>query len=463
MSIVAKALALVGVKKSFPSGGSLFYPREDHMPNWWQRGFDKPSARDAMTNAAVYAAVSTISQEIAKYDLRHWRQKEDGGRELMRGAVASVLRNPNEYQTRSDFWLFMMANLLLTGNAYAIAQRDNRGAVSAFHPRPASSVAPYVAPDGSIFYQVGGDVYNDLTPDLDHMVPARDVLHLRLFCLNHWLIGVSPLTACAASIAGADAIQKNTANFFANMSRPGGILRTPKPLNADAAARLKSMWEQGTSNNFMGRTAVLDNDVQWQPLTISAQDAALVDQYRMSIADVARVYRVPLWMLGEMDKASFRNVETLQRSFVVSTLGFYIEAIEDALDKFFRLPVDQYVEFDVEGGLMRAETKDRFEAYSSAIQNGILTPNEARKLEDLEPIDGGDEGYLQAQMVPIGVSVEKAKVELDQLMNPPAPPPAPVAPPAAPADEPKPAPAPEPKSFSAEEIRAAVRSKMRAA
>jgi HK97 family phage portal protein len=457
MNILNKAMSVFTRTKAVPNGGNLFFPRESAMTNWWQRGFDKPSAREAMTNSAVYACVSVISQEIAKFDIRHWKQNPDGGRELVNGTVAAVLRNPNEYQTRSDFWLYMMGNLLLGGNAYAIAERDGRGAVVALHPRPHGSIAPYVAPDGSVFYQVGGNAANELTPDLlENMVPARDVLHIRLHCLSHWLIGVSPLVACAAALAGADAIQKNTAAFFTNMSRPGGILKTPKPLNPDAAARLKAQWEQGTSANFMGRTAVLDNDVSWQPLTISAQDAALVEQYKMGVHDVARVYRVPLWMIGDLEKASFHNVETLQRSFVVSTLGFYLEHLEDALEKFFRLGATEYVEFDVEGGLMRAETKDRFDAYAKALQSGILTPNEVRNIEDLPPIDGGDRAYMQAQMQPIDLTAEMVEAELENLKNPPEPPPAPALPAPAPKDE------PPAKSYSTDDVRAAVRAMMRA-
>jgi len=121
----------------------------------------------------------------------------------------------------------------------------------------------------------------------------------------------------------------------------------------------------------------------------------------MSVEDVARVYRVPLFMLGSLEKATFRNVETLQRMFIAQSLGFYLEHFEAALASFLRLPPGERVEWDVERGMLRADFAARIAAYAKGIQGGVYAPNEVRAREGLPPVDGGDVVRVQAQNVPL--------------------------------------------------------------
>lgn len=369
--------------------------------NWFQLGGTKVTAEAAMSSAAVYSCVSILSQELARLDLHHWKLNEDRSRSLVKSSAAAVvLRKPNTYQSKSDWMLFMMQSLLLDGNAYSYAERDSRGAISALHPvHPGSAVVMRVEGTYEIFYNVGSWYWQGA--QLDRYVPQRDMLHVRLFTGSDPLIGMSPLQALGPSVSLGQNIQQQSASFFKNMSRPAGVLRTPKPLSKEAAKRLQEQWTTGMSGQFVGRTAVLDNDVDWRPLSMSAVDAEIIAQYKMSVENIAQVYRVPMFMLGDMTKMSFNNVESMQKAFIMSALGFYLSHVETALGDFFEMKPDQYLEFDLERGLMRPDFLQRMEGYVKGVQGGILTPNEPRARENLPPVDGGDQAYMQKQNVPL--------------------------------------------------------------
>lgn len=388
-------------QKMAPSSGTYFNFR--NLPNWWQLGFDYNSRHSAMASTAVYACINILSQEISRLHIRHYRQNEDGSRDTLTStSAAQRMRRPNGYQTRSDWLMYMMQALLLDGNAYSVVTRDRRGAVSALHPQWPRSVQPYVVTDtGEVFYQLQQH-HQDLSQlDEGIWVPQRDMLHIRLFTNESPVCGQTPLQACAFSISGGLEIQKQSSSFFGNMSRPGGILRSPKPLGQEAAIRLKQQWEEGLSGNFVGKTAVLDNDIDWKPLQINAVDSELLGQYKLSVEDIAMVYRVPLYLLGKSDKMSFNSIEQMQKSFIASGIGFYLEHFESALDILFDVPPNEMLEFDIERGLLRPELETRMSAYAKALQGGIYAPNEVRRKENLGPVEGGDEVYMQRQNWPL--------------------------------------------------------------
>lgn len=390
------------VEKSSGAKDSVLLQWADRSyPNWFQLGGDKPTSRQAMASAAVYSCVSILSQEVSRLDLHHWFLNDDRSRSLVKSsAPAVVLRKPNTYQSKSDWMLFMMQSLLLDGNAYSYAERDERGAVSALHPvYPSSCQVMRVEGTYELFYNIGTWYY--MGAQLDRYVPQRDMLHMRLFTGTDPVIGLSPLQALGPAVSLGGNIQQQSASFFKNMSRPAGILRTPKPLAKEAAVRLQEQWTKGMSGEFVGRTAVLDNDVDWRQLTMSAVDAEVIAQYKMSVETIAQVYRVPMFMLGDMTKMSFNNVESMQKAFVMSALGFYLQHIENALGDFFNLKPNEYVEFDLERGLMRPDFLQRMDGYVKGVQGGILVPNEPRARENLPPIPGGDRAYMQKQNVPL--------------------------------------------------------------
>jgi len=185
----------------------------------------------------------------------------------------------------------------------------------------------------------------------------------------------------------------------------------------------------------MGRTAVLGEGMKWEPLTISASDAQLIEQLRWSVEDVARCFRVPTYMLTDASKVSFKNAEQLARNYYSQTLQYHIESIEARLDQAFGLTGNTYCEFDL-AAMLRMELDARMSAYREGIQAGILTINEARKLEELAPMAGGDEPLVQVQYRPLSMA--------GQPMSGPAP--------AAPAPEPEPEPDDAPADDTADDM-----------
>jgi HK97 family phage portal protein len=259
-------------------------------------------------------------------------------------------------------------------------------------------------------------------------LPARSILHHRLLAMHHPLIGLTPLYAAGVSAMTGQTIQQNSHSFFSNMSRASGVLTTPGKINPELAARLKSEWDQNFKGGQMGRTAVLSEGMKWEPLTISAADAQLIEQLRWSVEDVARCFRVPSYMLTDASKISFKNAEQLARNYYSQTLQYHIESIEARIDQCFDLKDDIYAEFDL-SALLRMELDARMVAYREGIQSGVLAINEARRMEELPPVSGGDEPLVQMQYRPLS----KAGEPMPSATPAPAPEPEP-----APPDDPDP-------------------------
>jgi HK97 family phage portal protein len=410
------------VARATPGTSVLFPADGGQRSNWFQLGTTPASRKTALTSSAVYACVAVISQEVARLKVHHWRDTPDGGRvKVKTSPAARVMRRINNYQTPSDFWLNYIAACCLSGNAYAVAERDAVGRIVALHPIASTGSSAQVDPaTGAVFYDVSAP---RVAPQVPSVVPARDVAHLKLFTGADPLVGISPLEAASYSMAHAEQIQRQAVSFWGNKAQPSGILSTDRPLSVDAARRLRDQWQNANSSDNAGKTAVLDSGMTWTPLSITARDSEMIASYNLSTDTIASIFRVPLYMLGRSDP-TFSNVENLSRQFYVSTLASWLEATEAVLDKLFQLPPGESIEFDVERGLMQSNFDQRMKAFRDGIQGGILSPNEARAFEKLPAVPGGDRVFLQAQME----SVE-TRAEAPTAADPaPAPAPAPAEP-----------------------------------
>lgn len=369
--------------------------------------------------SAVYACITIIAGDVSKLPPRIVRHLPNGTKEdHPKHPAARVLVYPNQYQTRVDFWGQFVASALFTGNTYVYLVRDERGVVSEMHILDPRRVRVMLADDGSIFYNIGGIERLASLLETDFL-PARNVLHHRLLTMNHPLIGLTPLYAAGVSAMTGQTIQQNSFAFFSNMSRASGVLTAPGKISPELASRLKSEWDVNFKGGSMGRTAVLGEGMKWEPLTISAADAQLIEQLRWSIEDVARCFRVPTYMLTDASKVSFKNAETLARNYYSQTLQYHIESIEARIDVAFDLAGDVSCEFDL-ASLLRMEFDARMSAYQVGINSGVLTINEARKLEELPPAEGGDEPLVQAQYRPLSMAGEP--MTPSATPEPPAPP-----------------------------------------
>ena len=403
---------------------------------WYQKALDfSDRAADVHSNTAVSSCVNILAQEISTLRPDHWRvdSKTGARKKVEKSAVTRVLRRPNSYQTSSDFWLYQMRALLLNGNMAGAATRNNRTEVEQIHPLPPGSCFAAVNPDtGDVFYETGNGFGDGLFRP-DRKIHSDNFLHIRINCNRHPLVGETPITALNYSGSTGNAIQRAVARFHANFARPSGLLMTPKVLTKKQIDELREQFHAVSTGPNVGNTPVLHSELKWEQVTMTATDAETIASYNLTVADVAMAYRVPLFMLGDLSKATFRNVETLMRLFYTSSLRFYLEHIENGLDRLFELDGEsEYIEFDIESGLLRGDLKERVEALTKGIQGGLYKPDEARRREELPPAEGGDELYMQRQMVPLSTIKEMLEAEAKKAAAPPPPP----VPPPAPAEDP---------------------------
>jgi HK97 family phage portal protein len=424
----SKSKALVGqVQKSY----SIYQPPVSAPWNWWQYAAGPIPDADYSRFGPVQTCVNIISQDLSRLPLQHIKIADDGSRTVVSTKAPSrIFRKPNSYQTKSDFLLYLMRSLLSDGNAYALDMRNDRNETSSLWPLPSRSVYPYIVPEtGDVIYQISHSDAIDLAqPDINEglWVPARNMLHVRLQTPQHPLIGVSPLLAAYYPTITGTQINQHNAHFFSNMARPSGVLQHPGELEEEAMRRIKKRFEEITSGVSTGEVAVLAEGMQWQPMTMSAVDSEVAAIYSLSERQIFQIMRVPPFLGGDLEKATFTNVESLTRFYLQSCLGFYVDHLEESFTTFFNLPPDEAIRFDLDQALLAGDFKERMDALGRGVQNGVFAPNEARARENLPPVEFGDEVRVQQQLVPLSFgAIQTAEAAQGVAAQPALPAPAP--------------------------------------
>jgi len=409
---------------------------EGRSMNWLQNGY---SVRPfSTTSAMVEACVGAYSQTMAMCPGDHWRANGKGGRDrVTTSALSRILRQPNDYQSMSDFLLGMVRDLYMFGNAYAYCVRNNRYEIVELHPMIARMCWPTIAEDGSIFYSLGGNtIIQNRFEYWGSAVPARDVLHIRLHSndmMYHPLLGLSPLTAAMIDVATSGAVKNQQLAFFTNQARPSFVLSTDLLLKKDQVDALRDRWNDQATGMYQGGTPILTGGLKPVPITMRSRDAQIAEVLKMTNEDIALVFRVPFQVLG-ISGSPHGSTEVLMQEWVASGLGFCMNHVETAFDRTFGLAgqPDEYCEFSTEA-LLRSAFKDRIAALKDGVLGGIFSPNEARNKEGLDKVEYGEEPRLQQQVVPLsaaeGIGVSAAGPGQAQTTIPPAPP-APPQPPA---------------------------------
>lgn len=379
-----------------PSGVGKFW-------NWWQLGYNPTdgSGRSAM----VEACVSAYAQTVAMCPGDHWKMNARGGRErVSTSALSRVLKRPNGYQSISDFLLNATRSLYLDGNAYALALRNDRFEIAELHLMNPRMCKAQIAVTGEIFYSLGGNEIIDRRVEGPLIVPARDVLHVRLQTPRHPLCGESPLRAAALDVAMGDAMGQQQLAFYLNQARPSTVLSTDLNLNKEQVTALRERWDEQSQGLNQGKTPILTGGLKPLPLTVTAEDAQLAEVMKMSEQRIALVFRIPLQILG-IGGTPFASTEALMASWKASGLGFCLNHIEEAFGLLFGLRgmPEEYVEFNT-AALLRSSMKERLEALARGVQGGIYAPNEARAEEGLPSVEFGDEPRVQQQVVPLSAA-----------------------------------------------------------
>lgn len=390
-------------------------------PGAWQNNVDvKPE--DVLCSPIVYSCITLIANDIAKLRARLVKKDSNGiwAEAPSNAQPWEVLRKPNRYQNHIQFKQWWMMSKLRHGNTYALKQRNPAGKVEKLYILDACRVLPLVSDDGTVFYQLSQDNLAGVIPE-SITVPATEIIHDRMNCLYHPLVGISPLYAAAIAAGIGVKIQRNTATFFGNNSTPGGILVAPGNITSENATKIKDAWQSGYAGPNAGKVAVLGDGMKFEPLAQKAADAQLIETLRWTDERICSVFHVPGYKVGVGAAPSYNNVEALDRAYYSDCLQSPIEEMEACLDDGLDLDgVNDGVELDLDG-LLRMDSKTQMETIGAGIGAKVLTIDNGRKRLNLPPIEGGDTVYMQQQDYPIS-EIRNNKIQADQPVQDPAPP-----------------------------------------
>lgn len=371
---------------------------------------------------AVYASVMSFSRAVSQCWPQHKRTDATGRVEIVRTSPASrIMRAPNPYETWPQFIFNAVALMGFEGEAGAVILRDDRFAATSFHLLGRGTFMPYIDPaTGALFYSIGDAPM--IPTNAMGLIPERDFIHFRQYTPRHPLMGESPIKAAALATGVNVALSATQAAFFSNMARPGGVLSTDQSLTKDQMTRLREAFKEQAAGLSKGELPILANGLKFQQLTVNSVDAQLIEAQRMSVEDIARVYGVPLPVIGDLSKATLQNTEHLINLWLSVSLGSLLENLERSLDRAFQFGQDDYTELDT-SALLRSDFAARIEGLTKGIQGGLFAPNDARRHEGLSPAVGGDEPMMQQQMTPISYLAKIAeKAAAPEPVAPPAPP-----------------------------------------
>jgi len=393
----------------------------------FQQNLDLYRGSGARGVPAVYAAVMSFARAVSQCYPEHKRTDATRRVEVVRTSPASrIMRAPNGYETWPQFIYNVTALMGFDGEAVAVILRDDRFAPTSFHLMGRGRAMPYLdAESGALFYSIGD------APMLPWqggapvgMVPERDVIHFRQYTPRHPLIGESPIKAAALATGVNVALSATQAAFFANMARPSGVLSTDQALTKDQMTRLREAFKEQSTAWQKGELPILGNGLKFQQLTVNSVDAQLIEAQRMSVEDIARVYGVPLPVIGDLSKATLQNTEHLINLWLSVSLGALLENLERSLDRAFQFGADDFCELDT-SALLRTDFEARVNGLTKGIQGGLYTVDDARDKEGLSPAVGGGEPMLQEQMIPLSYLTKLAeKKSAPEPVAPAAAPPA---------------------------------------
>ena len=441
-SAIARALVTVAkaVEGSYRPGpyqlpvtGGVLSAEAGSYLNWWQLGYNPDSGTGR--SSVVEACLSAYSQTVAMCPGDHWLMNSKGGRDrITTSALSRILRKPNAYQSISDFMLSATRSLYQEGNTYALALRNDRYEISELHLMESRSCSPQVAVTGDVFYRLSGNDVIDQQLDSEQLiVPARDVLHIRLHPGRRFpypLVGETPLVAALSDIVAGDAITQQQIQFYLNQARPSAVLSTELPLDKDQVQALRDRWDEQAKGINQGKVPILTAGLKVQPWGTPGKDSQIADMAKISEQHIALAFRIPLQILG-LGGTNYSSTEALMQSWIATGLGFALNHIEESFGQLFRLKgqPEEYLEFDT-AALLRSAFKDRIEGLTRAVQGGIFAPNEARNQEGYDDVEFGDEPRVQQQVVPLSAAAKIAEHATAPAKIPPAPapPPAPPAP-----------------------------------
>jgi len=376
--------------------------------------------RSAMQMTAVYACVRILSEAIAGLPLHMYRYKDDGGKEKALDHPLYLLLHdePNPEMSSFVFRETLMTHLLLWGNAYAQIIRNGKGEVVALYPLMPNKMTVSRDETGQLYYTYQKS-QEELPKDNTYTVTIHpsDVLHIPGLGFDG-LVGYSPIAMAKNAIGLAIATEEYGSKFFANGAAPSGVLEHPGTIKDPQRVRESWMSQFGGSANS-NKIAVLEEGLKYTPISISPEQAQFLETRKFQINEIARIFRVPPHMVGDLEKSSFSNIEQQSLEFVKYTLDPWVVRWEQSIQRTLLTPEEKktyFVKFNVEG-LLRGDYQSRMSGYATARQNGWMSANDIRELENLDRIpaeDGGDLYLVNGNMLPLNRAGAFADTTTDQ-------------------------------------------------
>lgn len=361
--------------------------------------------RSAMQMTAVYCCVRILSEAVASLPLQFYRYTDDGGKEkAVEHPLYFLLHDePNPEMTSFIFRETLMTHLLLWGNAYSQIIRNGKGEVVALYPLMPDRMKVDRDEHGRLYYEY--TVYD--ADDVDGRkgtnkvgrtvrLQPHDVLHIPGLGFDG-LVGYSPIAMAKNAIGLAIATEEYGSKFFANGAAPSGVLEHPGTIKDPS--RIRESWQAtfGGSGNA-NKVAVLEEGMKYTPISISPEQAQFLETRKFQIDEIARIFRVPPHMIGDLEKSSFNNIEQQSLEFVKYTLDPWVSRWEQAMVRALLTSEEKkkyFFKFNVDG-LLRGDYQSRMNGYATARQNGWMSANDIRELENLDriPAEQGGDLYL---------------------------------------------------------------------
>ena len=351
----------------------------------------------AMQTTAVYACVRILSETLAALPLQLYRYTPGGKERVYDHPLYHLLHDePNPEMTSFIFRETLMSHLLIWGNAYAQIIRDRLGRVQGLYPLRPDKMTVCRDENGQIYYLYTKT--SDENPAIKPygQVPLRkdEVLHIPGLGFDG-LVGYSPIAMARNAVGMTMACEEYGASFFANGASPSGVLEHPGVLKDPA--KVRDSWNavyQGSANAH--KVAVLEEGMKYQQIGIPPEEAQFLETRKFQLNEIARLYRIPPHMIGDLEKSSFNNIEQQSMEFVKYTLDPWVIRWEQAMQKALFLPEEKkqyFLKFNV-NGLMRGDYESRMTGYSIGRQNGWLSANDIREMEDMNPVSDEEGGNL---------------------------------------------------------------------
>lgn len=373
----------------------------------------------AMLLSALYRCVDVISDSVASLPLEPYMMDEQGyKRKLYNHPCYNILnREPNNKMSRFTFMKTLVVSTLLKGDGYAYIERDNNGNVKALHYIDSGKVTINEETDGTISYSISG---------MKNRISDKDIIHIINFTYDG-IHGISTLTHARNTLGLSSDAENHASGFFKSGANVGGILKVNSTLNDKQKEGLKQSWNNafGSNASTPNGVAVLEANMDFQPITVNPSDAQLLETRKFNIKDICRFFGVPPTKVFDFSDASYNTLEATQLQFLTDCLSPLLEKIESEFERKLFKPNEKFkidVRFDT-SAMLRTDKQAEADYINKLFYMGAISINEIRKKLDLSPIENGDITLVQSNLMTLDNAIkvvpktDKATTEIDDNSN----------------------------------------------